>query len=47
MNIDQLRQRFPDEQACRSFFESVLWQKGRYCPCATSLIMSTFGTKTG
>jgi transposase-like protein len=32
MNIDQLRQRFPNEQACRSFFESVMWQKGRYCP---------------
>jgi len=32
MNIDQLRQRFPNEQACRSFFESVMWQRGRYCP---------------
>lgn len=32
MNIDQLRQRFPNEQACRLFFESVMWQKGRYCP---------------
>jgi len=32
MNIDQLRQRFPTEQACRQFFEQVIWQNGRICP---------------
>lgn len=32
MNIDALRERFPDEAACRRFFESVLWNHGRYCP---------------
>ena len=32
MNIDQLRKQFPDEDACRSFFESVLWKNGRVCP---------------
>ena len=32
MNIDQLRDGFPDEKACRTFFESIIWQKGRHCP---------------
>lgn len=32
MNIDQLRQRFPTEQACREFFEQVIWHQGRICP---------------
>jgi len=32
MNIDQLRERFPDENACRTFFESIIWQNGRFCP---------------
>ena len=32
MNLDQLRQQFPNEQACRQFFESVIWQDGRKCP---------------
>jgi transposase-like protein len=32
MNIDQLRKQFPDEDACRSFFESILWKNGRICP---------------
>jgi transposase-like protein len=35
MNADQLRARFPDESACRKFFESIIWQNGRVCPhCA-------------
>ncbi|MEX1326078.1 MAG: transposase [Desulfobacterales bacterium] len=35
MNTDQLRARFPDESACRQFFESIIWQNGRVCPnCA-------------
>ena len=32
MNIDQLKKRFPDEDACRLFFESILWNDGRICP---------------
>jgi transposase-like protein len=32
MDIDQLRVRFPDENVCRVFFESVIWQNGRHCP---------------
>lgn len=32
MNTDQLRSRFPDEEACRHFFESILWHHGRRCP---------------
>ena len=32
MNIDQLRKQFPDGDALRSFFESVLWKNGRICP---------------
>ena len=32
MNLDQLRERFPDETACRKFFESVIWAHGRRCP---------------
>jgi hypothetical protein len=32
MAIDQLREQFPDETACREFFESVIWQNGRSCP---------------
>ena len=32
MNIDQLRARFPDESACRSFFEAIIWRNGRRCP---------------
>lgn len=32
MNLDQLRKHFPNEQSCREFFESVVWQDGRKCP---------------
>ena len=32
MNIDQLRERFPDEASCFQFFESVIWKNGRTCP---------------
>lgn len=32
MNIKQLREQFPDEVACRSFFESIIWSSGRTCP---------------
>ena len=32
MNIDTLRERFPDEDACREFFENIFWKDGRFCP---------------
>lgn len=32
MDIDQLKVRFPDENACRKFFESIIWHNGRRCP---------------
>ena len=32
MHIDHLRERFPDESACRQFLESVIWTDGRICP---------------
>lgn len=32
MDIDALRERFPNETACRKFFESIFWKHGRYCP---------------
>lgn len=32
MNTDQLRARFPNENACRKFFESIIWRNGRRCP---------------
>ena len=37
MNIDQLRKRFPDEDACRLFFESISWKHGRICPHCANL----------
>lgn len=32
MNINELRKKFPNEIACRRFFESVIWPTGRECP---------------
>lgn len=32
MNLDQLRDRFPNETASRKFFESIIWRAGRRCP---------------
>ncbi|MAF94150.1 MAG: hypothetical protein CMM60_00055 [Rhodospirillaceae bacterium] len=32
MHIDQLRDRFPDDVACRQFLEGVMWADGRLCP---------------
>ena len=29
MNLDQLKSMFPDENACRNFFETIIWQNGR------------------
>jgi len=32
MNLNQLRNQFPNESACRQFFESIRWPSGRICP---------------
>ena len=32
MDIDELKKQYPDEAACRSFFESIIWSSGRICP---------------
>jgi len=32
MNVEQLRDIFPDEASCRAFFESVIWPEGPVCP---------------
>lgn len=32
MDIDRLRKEFPDETACRAFFERIIWRDGRFCP---------------
>ncbi len=37
MDIDALRKHFPDEDACRKFFETVLWKQGRSCPRCLSM----------
>ena len=29
MNIDQFRAKFPNENVCRQFFESIIWRHGR------------------
>ena len=45
MNTDQLRARFPDESACRQFFESIIWKNGRVCPIALAKSPTTFVEK--
>ncbi len=50
MDIDQLRAQFPDENACREFFESVIWQNGRRCPhcdCQCSYLLSGRSSRPG
>jgi len=50
MNTDQLRERFPDENTCRTFFESIIWRNGRFCPhCGFERTYHISGktTKTG
>lgn len=37
MTINELRKQFPDEAACRLFFESMIWPSGRVCPHCGSL----------
>ncbi len=32
MNINELKKKFPNENASRRFFESVIWADGRKCP---------------
>ena len=32
MNLNQFRNMFPDERACRRYLEKVVWPSGRVCP---------------
>ena len=44
MDTDKLRQRFPTEQACREFFEQIMWPAGRICPhCRSKKSISITG----
>jgi len=50
MNIDQFKASFENEDACRSFFESVLWRSGRLCPhchCDKSYRLSGESVRAG
>ena len=50
MNIEQLRERFPDENTCREFFESIIWHHGRRCPhcnCENSYPLSGKSSRPG
>ena len=50
MNLDRLKSRFPDENACRNFFETIIWQNGRCCPhcdCETSYFLSGPSSRPG
>jgi len=37
MDLDELRQLFPDEISCRLFFEAMIWSSGRACPHCGSI----------
>ena len=50
MNLDQLKAKFPDESACRDFFEAIIWRNGRRCPhcdCETSYFLSGPSSRPG
>ena len=50
MNLDQLKARFPNETACRDFFEAIIWRNGRRCPhcdCETSYFLSGPSSRPG
>lgn len=50
MNINQVKKQFPDETACRQFFESVIWAHGRICPhcgCRKSFLLKSTSVKMG
>ncbi|MCP4082515.1 MAG: IS1595 family transposase [Gammaproteobacteria bacterium] len=37
MNLNQFRNMFPDENACREYLEKAIWPSGRVCPHCGSL----------
>jgi transposase-like protein len=50
MNISQLKTMFADENACRRFFESIIWANGRKCPhcgCHKSYLLKSKSVKVG
>ncbi len=44
MNTDQLRNRFPNEVACRTFFETIIWGDKRICPHCYSQVSYKFSS---
>ena len=50
MNINDFKQRFPDDEACRAFLESILWSDGRICPrceCKKSYPLNGESSRSG
>lgn len=50
MNIDEFKKRFPDEDSCRYYFESVIWANGRHCPhcqCDKSYLLKGASVRPG
>ena len=50
MNIDQLKEQFPNEDTCRVFVESILWKHGRNCPhcyCLKTYHLSGASVRSG
>jgi len=46
LSIDELREMFPDEEACRRFLEKAIWAEGRFCPHCGSLRSSPIRGRT-
>ena len=50
MNIDELREKIPNEASCRKFFEKIIWANGRLCPhcqCSRSYQLSGTSSRPG
>lgn len=50
MDIEKLHKMFPNENACRSFLEEVIWSAGRFCPhcgCERSYRINGASTRSG
>jgi len=47
LSIDKLLQQFPTEDSVRTFFESIVWHRGRYCVhCGFETTYPINGNKT-
>jgi len=50
MNIEKLQKLVPNENACRSFLEEMIWPNGRFCPncgCERSWRINGASTRSG